>query len=64
MVLVMIVQVVSPFWKYWLCVVTVLVTLQELSPNAERIAVATAIMVESTTLIIRFALSLILLNVR
>ena len=28
MVLVTIVQVVSPFWKYWLCVVIVRVTLQ------------------------------------
>lgn len=64
MVLVMIVHVVSPFWKYCDCVVTVLVTLQDESPNAERIAVATAIMVESTTLIILFALSLILLAVR
>ncbi len=52
MVLVTMVQVVSPFWKYWLCVVIDRVTLQLVSPNAVPNAVSAAMSTETMILII------------
>ena len=45
MVFVTMVQVVSPFWKYWLCVETVRVTLQDVSPNAIAAHVTKAVVI-------------------
>ena len=54
------VQVVSPCWKYWLCVVIVRVTLQELSPKTVPNAVSAAM---STEMMILMMVSLFICQV-
>ena len=59
-VLVTIVQVVSPFWKYWDWVVIVRVTLQDVRPNAMAAHVTKAVAIVTMILYI-FCLSIIVL---